>query len=132
MVGAGRCQGGWPCPWAGGPAAPQACGCGEQECHGAWWEKGRQSHFSLSACFFAFCEAGVCERLLCPHCVCSLALHTCPVSLCTELKLGTELGARKGKKSFLIFTQSPSNPTNSFTTIKKQNKTNQTKKKVVV
>lgn len=34
--------------------------------------------------------------------MCSLGLHTCPAGICTELKRGPELGARKGKNLLLF------------------------------
>lgn len=77
----------------------------EQECHGTWRGEGQQSHFSLGCvCASLLLVRLVYVNVSCLYLVCSLALHTCLVGLCTELKLGPELGARKGKNLFYFST----------------------------
>lgn len=58
----------------------------------------------MHVCFFASSEAGVQDLLLPVLTLCAhLLYHTCPAGICTELKQGPELGARKGKNLLLFF-----------------------------
>lgn len=114
-------------PWCGGLGAAMSLGlqgrrlC-EQGCHGAWWEEGQQSHFSLRC----MCASLLLLRLvyrtvssLSSPCVLTCSTHVFGWDL-HWAEAGTWAGCKEGKKSSFIFTQSPSDPTNSYTIKKKK------------